>query len=118
MPRVRLVGNAVLSLREVLRDPTLALIAGMTATEIGGATVFYRLVEGWRWVDAFYFSVVTIATVGFGDLSPQTDVGKLFTVFYILTGIGLFVSFAAALADRMIRNARREDVEDVHRRDE
>ncbi|MCE6960683.1 potassium channel family protein [Cereibacter sphaeroides] len=108
MPRVRLVGNAVFGLKGVLGDPRLAVIAGLTATEIGGATVFYRLVEGWRWVDAFYFSVVTIATVGFGDLAPRTDVGKLFTVFYILTGIGLFVTFAAALADHMIRNAHRE----------
>lgn len=99
----------------MFHDPTLAIIAGLTASEIGLATAFYHWVEGWRWLDSFYFSVVMIATVGFGDLSPKTDAGKLFTVFCILTGIGLFVSLAAAMANTMITNARGDDARDKDR---
>lgn len=67
------------------------------------ATVFYRLAEGWALVDAFYFAVVTIATVGYGDFVPQTVLGKLFTVGYIFAGIGLFVAAAASIAQAVIR---------------
>ena len=57
------------------------------------ATVVYRVVEDWSWVDSFYFSVVAATTVGFGDLSPTTDASKLFTVFYILAGISLITTY-------------------------
>lgn len=59
-------------------------------------TVSYSAIEGWRPIDALYFSVVTLATVGFGDLHP-TDFGKLFTVGYILFGIGIIAGFASEL---------------------
>ncbi len=52
-------------------------------------TIVYRLVEGWSWVDSFYFSSVAATTVGFGDLTPTTDASKLFTVFYIFGGVTL-----------------------------
>ncbi|GAB4517141.1 MAG: hypothetical protein Tsb0019_16800 [Roseibium sp.] len=71
---------------------TLILLSG---------TVFYRTVEGWPWVDALYFSTMTVATVGVNDLAPQTTLGKLFTVLYLFVGVGVFVAlftqFARAL---------------------
>ncbi|WAC05673.1 MAG: potassium channel family protein [Methanoregula sp.] len=45
--------------------------------------------------DAFYFVIVTIATVGFGDISPQTVPGKIITLAVIITGVGCFVALAA-----------------------
>ena len=53
--------------------------------------------EGWSPVDALYFSVVTLATVGFGDLHPTTDAAKLFTVLYILFGLGVIAAFISEL---------------------
>ena len=52
---------------------------------LGIGTVFYRFVEGFSWIDAYYFSVVTLATVGYGDLAPRTTAGKLFTIFTFLS---------------------------------
>ena len=52
-------------------------------------TVVYRFVEDWSWVDSFYFSSVALTTVGFGDLTPTTDASKVFTVFYIFSGVSL-----------------------------
>ena len=52
-------------------------------------TIVYSVVEDWSWVDSLYFSVVAITTVGFGDLTPSTDGSKLFTVFYVLSGISI-----------------------------
>ncbi len=52
-------------------------------------TVVYHLIEGWSWVDAFYFSSVAVTSVGFGDFTPTSDLSKLFTVFYIFSGLTL-----------------------------
>lgn len=60
---------------------------------LGVGTVFYHYVERFSWLDAYYFCVVTLATVGYGDLTPKTDIGKLFTTFYILSGVGIITAF-------------------------
>lgn len=80
-------------------------LALFTFLLIGVATVFYHIVEKWSWVDAIYFSVITISTVGFGDITPHTPAGKLFTVFYILCGLGLFVTVTANVSDRILKAA-------------
>ena len=56
-------------------------------------TLFYHYVEGWNYLDSLYFSVICLTTVGFGDLAPSTDIGKIFTMFYILAGLGLILEF-------------------------
>lgn len=61
-------------------------------------TVFYNQVEGWSILDSFYFTVVALTTVGFGDFSPETDIGKLFTVLYLVIGLGLLSSFIIQMA--------------------
>jgi voltage-gated potassium channel Kch len=61
-----------------------------------GSTIYHYL-ENWSWVDAIYFSVVTLTTVGFGDFAPKTDGGKIFTIFYIIIGIGIILSFINTL---------------------
>ena len=66
-------------------------------------TFFYRSVEGWSWIDSLYFSVTTVSTVGIGDLAPQTDFGKLFTVAYIFVGVGVFVVLFTQFASALLR---------------
>lgn len=55
--------------------------------------IFYHFIEGWSWIDAIYFSFISLTTVGFGDITPSTDFGKIFTIFYLTAGIGLILSF-------------------------
>lgn len=51
-------------------------------------------IEDWTAVESFYFAVITISTVGYGDFIPSSRAGKLFTVFYVLIGcIYLFKAF-------------------------
>ena len=71
---------------------------------LGVGTVVYRILEDWSWVDSFYFSAVALTTVGFGDLAPSTDAAKLFTVFYIFSGVSLI---GALLNEFMKRHAQR-----------
>jgi voltage-gated potassium channel Kch len=49
------------------------------------------------WLDALYFSVITLSTVGYGDIGPTTTVSKVFTMVYILFGLSIFASFASML---------------------
>lgn len=52
-------------------------------------TPYYSMTEGWSLVDAFYFSGITLTTVGYGDLHPSHDGSKIFTVVYAFFGIGI-----------------------------
>lgn len=56
-------------------------------------TVVYHFVEGWNWLDSLYFSVITLTTIGYGDFAPQSEVGKAFTIVYIIIGVGLILAF-------------------------
>jgi voltage-gated potassium channel Kch len=76
------------------------ILAGVTALS---GTLFYRRVEGWSWVDAAYFSVITLTTVGYGDLHPLTDAGKIFTMGYVLVGIGVFVALVTQIAEALLK---------------
>ncbi len=57
---------------------------------IAGGTVFFRWAEGWTWLDAYFFTVVTLSTVGYGSLVPATAIGKIGTTVFILLGLGVF----------------------------
>lgn len=52
-------------------------------------TLVYHTLEGWSWVDCIYFMTATFTTVGYGDLVPTSDAAKIFTVFFMWTGISI-----------------------------
>jgi len=59
---------------------------------IATGTVFFRAVEGWSWLDSYFFTVVTLSTVGYGNLVPVTVAGKIGTTVFIVTGLGIFAA--------------------------
>jgi voltage-gated potassium channel len=68
-------------------------LLGFVILTLAIGTVFYHTVEHFSWVDSYYFCVVTLATVGYGDLTPHTTLGKLFTTLYIFIGVGTITAF-------------------------
>lgn len=80
-------------MQEVFDRHIYHILLGLTALTLGIGTVFYHFVEDFSWLDAYYFCVVTLATVGYGDLTPHTSIGKLFTTFYIFIGVGIITTF-------------------------
>jgi voltage-gated potassium channel len=57
-------------------------------------------------VDSFYFTVITLTTVGYGDLSPTQPLTKIVTVVFVIVGIGLLATFVAELAMYSIQRAQ------------
>ena len=54
-------------------------------------TAFFHYAEGWSWLDSYFFTVITISTVGYGDLVPVTPLGMIGTTVFIFVGLGIFV---------------------------
>ena len=76
----------------------LTFLAVVIAVGTGG----YILVEGWPLLDALYMSVITITTVGYREVAPLSDAGKLFTIGLILSGVGSAFYILTALAATII----------------
>jgi len=91
------------SIARSFRDPQFRALLVLYVVLLLIGTVFYARTEGWSVLDALYFCVVTLATVGYGDFAPRTPLGKVFTIVYILIGAGVFVVLAAELAVGVIR---------------
>ncbi len=85
------------TIQTFLSDPEYRELLITSALIVATGTLTYHYLEGWSYVDSLYFSVVTLTTIGYGDFTPQTDAGKLFTVFYIVIGIGMILSFINTL---------------------
>jgi hypothetical protein len=90
-------------LRRAQHDPEFRAIELTLAVLLAVGTVFYSNIEGWSVLDALYFSVITLATVGYGDLAPRTAAGKIFTMVYVMLGIGLILTFG----ERLVRGRSR-----------
>jgi voltage-gated potassium channel len=97
---LRRVGRAVIA---VWRDPDTKALPFVAGALVLTGTIFYWRYEDWTFVQSLYFSVVTLTTVGYGDLTPTSDVARIFTIIYILTGLGVLVALLSALAQQYIR---------------
>lgn len=74
--------------KESARHRVVALTVFVTLITVYlcvGAT-FFSTQRGWDTLDCVYFSVLTLTTIGYGDLTPQSDSQKIFTIFYVLVG--------------------------------
>ncbi len=81
-------------LQSFIKDLSYRRVAYLASAFIVIGAVFYHLVEKFTWLDSFYFTFVTLATVGYGDFTPKTAAGKIFTMFYVLFGITIFIILA------------------------
>jgi len=75
---------------------------------IGGGTLIYHALEKWSWVESLYFSITSLTTVGYGDIAPTTDLSRLFTCFYLITGVGVVVASLGIIGSRYLERRDRK----------
>jgi len=80
----------------------LIFVLGMVLVLLSGGTVGYMLIEGWGWHDAFFMTVITLSTVGYGEVRPLTQLGESFTIILILLGVGGVAYTFSTLADYIV----------------
>ncbi|MBI3551518.1 MAG: NAD-binding protein [Elusimicrobia bacterium] len=67
----------------------LLTIFGLLVGCLLAGTAGYRVIEGWGFLDSLYMTVITLATVGYGEVHPLSAGGRVFTIVLILGGIGV-----------------------------
>ena len=76
----------------IKKDQEFRILFFLLLTILVGSTTFYSNVENWSIIDALYFSVMTMSTIGYGDFVPTTDNSKIFTIIFTFLSVGLFVA--------------------------
>jgi voltage-gated potassium channel len=89
-------------------------LAALTA--VAGAEAF-KAVEGIPSDEALYWSFSTITTVGYGDVTPQTDEGRMIAVAVMLVGIGFAAVLTGAIAQRFIATEEPPDMDEAELRE-
>ena len=73
-----------------------------------GGTVGYMFLEGYHVTDALYLTIITVATVGYGDMVPHTAGGKILTVVLVLVGVSFVMYMFGKIVEAMVEGGLRE----------
>ena len=77
-------------------------IGGLVISIIAIGTIGYMWLSGYNFIDALYMTVITVTTVGFGELQPFSPEEKIFTIFLILTSIIIFGYAVSAFSEYLV----------------
>ena len=77
-------------------------VLGILVVLLAFGTVLYNSIEGWSFVDSFYFTATTLTTIGYGDIVPTHDLSKLVTVAFALSGVATFLYALGAVSSYYI----------------
>ena len=81
----------------------LLLIAALLTTAVLIGTVGFVVVEGWPAFDSFYMTLMTLTTVGYGEVHPLSYRGRVFASFLMLVGVTTVFVSIAIIGDTLLR---------------
>lgn len=91
----------------------LFIIAGLLSITVTVGVFGFMFIEKFNFVDAFYMTIITVSTVGFGEIRPLTSSGRIFASFLILSNIGIFAYSISNLASFIISGEYKQIVKDL-----
>jgi len=93
-------------MRDLKREflTTLAAVAVLFAGGVAG----YSLIEGWGFLDGLYMTVITLATIGYGETHPLSTPGRIFTILLILGGIGVMTYVFTSITELLMKGGLRK----------
>ena len=91
----------------IIKDQEFRALFFLLGTLLLGSTIFYAQFEAWSYLDALYFSVMTMSTIGYGDFVPTTNFTKIFTIIFSFISTSVFVAINAKIV--MIIVNRKQD---------
>jgi voltage-gated potassium channel len=83
----------------------LWIALGILTLVVGGGTFGYVFIEGWELLDSFYMTILTLSTVGYGEVHPLSHAGKFLSIFIIVMGVGS-AGFALGTAGKLMVEER------------
>ncbi len=90
-------------------DPEFRGLSVILGSWVALGTIIYSVDEDWSVIESLYFCVMTVTTIGYGDLTPTGSTMQLYTIVYAVLGIGFFVAFNARLVQLAISSRRGEE---------
>jgi voltage-gated potassium channel Kch len=113
---LEIIVKFVKALSVAMKDYKFRALLFLVSIAVVIGTVFYKYTEGWTWLNSMYFTIITITTVGYGDMTPTTTLGKLFTMFYLLISVGLLVGIVSLLSNHIIKQETRKTHERIDKK--
>lgn len=86
--------------------PILFICLGIVLLAIG--TLGYVLIDDWPVMDALYMTVITLTTVGYGEIRDISNTGRLFTIFLIIMGVGFYLYVVSYIIQFLVEGRIRE----------
>jgi len=78
-------------------------------------TLSFHFVEWWGMFNAFYFTTVTMATVGYGDMAPITHAGKIVAIFYWFMGAPMFIGLTWIILQSKFQKVVKNSIHEYHK---
>ena len=83
-----------------VRQTLISVVLSVVLMAFG--SIGYMIIEGWSFMDAFYMTIITVATVGYGEVHHVGFEGRIFTVVLILLGVGYFLYVAGNIIQFLV----------------
>ena len=68
----------------------------------------YMLIEGWNFIDSLFMTIISLSTVGYGEIHKLSDAGRIYTIFLIISGVGFFLYMAGIVVQVMVEGQIRK----------